>query len=57
MLLPILDVERDLKRRGLPCRDENALRLPRVPESPRGAAPSPRAHEHVPVVVIRDLGR
>jgi hypothetical protein len=27
MLLPILDVQRDLKRRGLACRDENALRL------------------------------
>ena len=27
MLLPILDVERDLKRRGLTRRDENALRL------------------------------
>ena len=27
MLLPILDVERDLKRRGLARRDENALRL------------------------------
>ena len=27
MLLPILDVERDLKRRRLARRDENALRL------------------------------
>lgn len=27
MLLPILDVERDLKRRGLARRDEKALRL------------------------------
>jgi hypothetical protein len=27
MLLPILDVEPDLKRRGLPRRDENALQL------------------------------
>ncbi len=27
MLLPILDVKRDLKRRGLARRDESALRL------------------------------